>query len=239
VEDSSFEQLEAQSPIPAESDEANRSGVRAKSATDPERKRRRRDPKRAAPNERSIGPDTGDPGRKPSIGFVEDAESAAGRERRTPRKDSVAEESSVIAFPEKTETDEPGNVRRQSFEETRIATAIMSVAHPPQDKKPSEAIVNDHLELNRTVPRDGREPGKIFSAREIQLVPRRRDVITRIRSQPPHEIPAAEPSIHVTIGRVEVRATLPAPARSQPPRAAAPIMSLDQYLRDRAGGGRR
>jgi len=48
---------------------------------------------------------------------------------------------------------------------------------------------------------------------------------------------AAEPVIHVTIGRIEVRAT-PPPAETRKERAAAaPVMSLDQYLRSRAKRG--
>ena len=44
-------------------------------------------------------------------------------------------------------------------------------------------------------------------------------------------------TIHVTIGRIEVRAT---PPPSAPPRkqAAAPVMSLDEYLKTRSGGQR-
>jgi len=44
-------------------------------------------------------------------------------------------------------------------------------------------------------------------------------------------------TIHVTIGRIEVRATPPpsAPARKQ---NAAPVMSLDEYLKTRSGGQR-
>jgi hypothetical protein len=46
------------------------------------------------------------------------------------------------------------------------------------------------------------------------------------------------PPIHVTIGRVEVRAILPTPQspRSAPP--PAPKLSLDDYLKQRNGGGR-
>ncbi|MGB7921980.1 MAG: hypothetical protein WCF57_01915, partial [Pyrinomonadaceae bacterium] len=53
--------------------------------------------------------------------------------------------------------------------------------------------------------------------------------------------PAPEPTINVTIGRIEVRATTTAPAT--PPAASrrqsadATPMSLDDYLRQRAGGG--
>ena len=48
-----------------------------------------------------------------------------------------------------------------------------------------------------------------------------------------------EPAINVTIGRVEIRANLPQPTASENPRTAAPIKSLDEYLRERAGGNRR
>jgi hypothetical protein len=42
----------------------------------------------------------------------------------------------------------------------------------------------------------------------------------------------------VTIGRVEVRANLPA-APSKAPRASAPVLNLDEYLRQRAKGNRK
>ena len=44
-----------------------------------------------------------------------------------------------------------------------------------------------------------------------------------------------EPTIHVTIGRVEVRATLPA-SQARVARPAAPKLSLDDYLKSRGGG---
>ena len=47
--------------------------------------------------------------------------------------------------------------------------------------------------------------------------------------------PQPAPTIHVTIGRVEVRATLPATSpRKQSP--TAPLMGLDEYLRKRTKG---
>lgn len=54
---------------------------------------------------------------------------------------------------------------------------------------------------------------------------------------PPFSIkhaPAAEPTIHVTIGRVEVRAVTPAAPSGRKARDASPVMSLDEYLRTRA-----
>lgn len=53
---------------------------------------------------------------------------------------------------------------------------------------------------------------------------------------PVHTQPPA-PTIHVTIGRVEVRATGPA-APAPKPWSAPQTMSLDEYLRKRSGGGR-
>lgn len=53
-----------------------------------------------------------------------------------------------------------------------------------------------------------------------------------------HEVPAP-PSINVTIGRVEVRATLPREKAPEKARAPVPSMSLEKYLRERAGGNRK
>ena len=51
--------------------------------------------------------------------------------------------------------------------------------------------------------------------------------------------PPVTPTINVTIGRIEVRATPPPRAPEPAPRTPAPVMSLDEYLRQRAGGNRR
>lgn len=55
----------------------------------------------------------------------------------------------------------------------------------------------------------------------------------------PDEAGAATPTIQVTIGRIEVRAT-PSPAPSvKPPSGQNKVMSLDDYLRRRSDGGSR
>ena len=56
--------------------------------------------------------------------------------------------------------------------------------------------------------------------------------------QPQREDAREQPSINVTIGRVEVRVAPPA-ARSRPQPAQARVMSLDEYLRQRTSGGSR
>lgn len=47
------------------------------------------------------------------------------------------------------------------------------------------------------------------------------------------------PIVHVTIGRVEVRATLASPVGSRGKVAAPAVMSLEEYLGKRAAGGQR
>lgn len=48
--------------------------------------------------------------------------------------------------------------------------------------------------------------------------------------------PSSTPVIHVTIGRIEVRATAPANPPSNQTRQKSPVMSLDEYLHQRGGG---
>ncbi|MBE9180873.1 hypothetical protein IQ268_20140 [Oculatella sp. LEGE 06141] len=55
---------------------------------------------------------------------------------------------------------------------------------------------------------------------------------------PSSSLPSSPPTIHVTIGRIEVRATPPAGSPVAPSRPKLPVMSLDEYLRQRSGGGR-
>jgi len=48
--------------------------------------------------------------------------------------------------------------------------------------------------------------------------------------------PVAEPTIRVTIGRIEVRATAPAPPPVPAARPAGPRLTLEEYLRRRSEG---
>jgi hypothetical protein len=70
---------------------------------------------------------------------------------------------------------------------------------------------------------------------ERQLVP-----VSPVSKSPRPEAaaPAAAPTINVTIGRIEVRVTATqAPAKQQ--RGGPEVMSLEEYLRRRSGGGGR
>jgi hypothetical protein len=74
------------------------------------------------------------------------------------------------------------------------------------------------------------------------------DTATGSRARPPAEldkepgqIEAVEPVINVTIGRVEVRAVAPTTAqpKDRNSTSSSKLMSLDDYLRQRAQGGKR
>jgi hypothetical protein len=66
----------------------------------------------------------------------------------------------------------------------------------------------------------------------------RAPVVARMASESPLTTQRAqnsEPTIHVTIGRVEVRAVAASPSDSTRPERPSPVMSLDEYLRTRGG----
>ena len=66
------------------------------------------------------------------------------------------------------------------------------------------------------------------------IQPARRATPATIAPQPA----ASTPTIHVTIGRIEVRATPPPSRQTQSKSAPVPTISLDDYLRGRSGGRR-
>jgi hypothetical protein len=62
----------------------------------------------------------------------------------------------------------------------------------------------------------------------------------RLRLEPlqiPTRVQKAEPTIQVTIGRVEVRAVPEQAGRARKERSSSPVMGLNEYLRRRAKGG--
>lgn len=78
-------------------------------------------------------------------------------------------------------------------------------------------------------------PPDPIAPRQAPLTPPAR----RPRLQPianAQKAPPAEPEVHVTIGRLEVRAVTEPPPRKKE-RAPSTVMSLSDYLKSRAGGG--
>lgn len=212
------EQLEAQPSTLARSKETYVIGVRAESDKDQDRAAPPYDAHPTVRNEKSTGPIAREPEKKQSTDLV------ANTEMETAKPDARERHAA----------------RRQEYQDAPNAMSIPPVAHQPEKKRKrsSEVLANIETELTETIARDRRAARNIFPAREIQLAQLRPAPVTRIASRQPPDIPAPEPSINVTIGRVEVRATLP-PAPSKTPRASAPILSLDEYLHQRAGGHRR
>lgn len=94
---------------------------------------------------------------------------------------------------------------------------------------------------------DERQPQSV-ERREIATPVERPELVAREPSLPRHQFtprtpepPAAQPApqIHVSIGRIEVRAVTPPPAAApQPKPTPTPRMSLDDYLRSQNGDRR-
>jgi hypothetical protein len=96
-----------------------------------------------------------------------------------------------------------------------------------------DAIVKSPLStLQPSKPADVR-PSSIVIARPAiaPLLDGRRSTVALDQSTS-----APEPTVHVTIGRIEVRAVQATPSPSTRSRATTPVMNLDDYLRRRSGG---
>ena len=113
---------------------------------------------------------------------------------------------------------------------------------PPEFRQPRHRTRNEHVA--------GPEERRLAVEPRPDSLPvqiPRPETPTTVVVQPhvtPYVEPAAaaptatpEPTIKVTIGRVEIRATPPPARQSAAERSAAPVMSLDEYLRRRAKRG--
>jgi hypothetical protein len=115
---------------------------------------------------------------------------------------------------------------------------LTSPEPPPVSAEPSRQTIQkeEKLELPTQTRATQRE---LHHVRNLQVLspirPSQRIFHLTQPARDEKRAPAA-PSINVTIGRVEVRATSPAPSAPARPPARAPITSLDDYLRKRAGG---
>ncbi len=134
-------------------------------------------------------------------------------------------------------------------------TAISTAATPSAELAPSaparDAATGRETSAPSAAP--SRDPGPPVPGRAPgdQLVAWRADLAgeaaaSPVASTPPAGVapairarPApAAPTVHVTIGRVDVRAVLSAPAGRPAPPAPKPPISLDEYLRQRDRGER-
>ncbi len=170
---------------------------------------------------------------------------------------NTAQSKMIAAQPVANNAIESNAIQQQSPE---TATLIESSIVSPQPLLPFSALSNPSLQTavqplgSSTAPRSQEASPNADSLIERQdiipenLQPVASSIEASIRVQPqitPHleshqvELPATAsppPTIHVTIGRIEVRAhTASAPAKPAP-RSSAPALTLDRYLSQRSGG---
>lgn len=143
--------------------------------------------------------------------------------------------------------------------EISIETRAFAPPRPRADRDEIEAGIQRPVDASRvshdgrkraSVPaQEGKQENDLALARSAgafaDLAARMRDVASVMNAAPARRsdggfdhraTSAAEPIVHVTIGRVEVRATAEAP-REKRSRPASPVMGLDEYLRRTAQRG--
>jgi hypothetical protein len=122
--------------------------------------------------------------------------------------------------------------RRSNITKSPLLDAVASASH----------AVNARQETRRSPPAVALKPVVVPEPREREL-PARSDVqaiVPAIRSLPsiaavPPATATAAPTVNVTIGRVEIRA-VPPPAQQRAKPKPASVLSLEDYLRQRAKG---
>jgi len=137
------------------------------------------------------------------------------------------------------------DLRLKSVKDARKSieiSEVLPVESPPQrpirTKSPGASLLPGTIHLAETQvttpPRRVIGPEATLpltsGQQEQESAHRRRDTSTESQSPP------AAPTIQVTIGRIEVRAASPSTPRSQ--RSGPQVMGLDEYLNQRAKGGR-
>lgn len=145
----------------------------------------------------------------------------------------------------------PPVIQTSETESSPVAATQTMIRHedesPLQDKDfaPARSV---HQEINEEAASEQRTPRAADDAtqlshvadRSLTIVPPFTPVVRGIKRQnqeAEHSRLDAEPTIHVTIGRVEVRAEVGSQTPSRGERTPSPVMSLDEYLRRRARRG--
>lgn len=141
-----------------------------------------------------------------------------------PSSESIAQRPTIDPQPASTAPRARSQVTAQPFD--RGSSARSTVPVPVADERQTPTIER------RTSPTRAERPALVGREPTIPLLPPTPRV-----PEPPTAQPA--PQIHVSIGRIEVRAVTPPPAAApQPKPAPTPRMSLDEYLRSQNGDRR-
>jgi hypothetical protein len=113
--------------------------------------------------------------------------------------------------------------------------AIRRPVNEPQAEPHSKTAKVAYLPFARQADKDNVQPRAALRLEHQQAPEKLRRAFEKSGSQQAE--PQAAPTINVTIGRIEVRATTPPAAQLRKPKPAAPTMSLEEYLRRRDRGG--
>jgi hypothetical protein len=136
---------------------------------------------------------------------------------------------------------EAANVERQTSRSSDLTTPADSSPRAPSPASFAEEKIsraNDHAASVGKNPA-ATEVASVFARHEPVIAPPAPQRGGQSESHGFERFTAVSPAIHVSIGRVEVRAvTAPAPRPSVPERRAAARLSLEQYLRERNEGRR-
>jgi hypothetical protein len=116
----------------------------------------------------------------------------------------------------------------------RIAAPQPGARAPQAEQQLSSPASSSHTIIERMIEREAR----IANRQLVPLSPAPNPAQPEAaRPSPAAEQPQATPTINITIGRIDVRATTEARPKQQ--RSGPEVMSLDEYLRRRSGGGAR
>jgi hypothetical protein len=158
----------------------------------------------------------------------------AGTVRPTPQKPAQEDENNLPA------------------KKTRREPAIKPVTPEPHDDDLRESRLENTSRRSRreeahtsdsqlsTPNSQPKSQSLLTPALTIKMIPAVQPMVRAVRALPqlPPTPPPPSPTINVTIGRVEIRAASPpAPQRARAKPAA--VLSLEDYLRQRANGGNR
>ena len=199
----------------------------------------------------------------PLVGVAVSRESS--RRDEPDRPESVSEatknEVAVIAVADTNETDRPREAAQRKFVEPRASeslndsraeerpTAITPLSQSNQRGSSLQSLVVPRATIETIRAERGSRLSSTESAptrdaivgTPISNIKRHEDSRARLTDRVGDEStgPETEPSINVTIGRVEVRALLPTARPTRKDSKAPNLMGLDDYLRQRAQGGKR
>jgi len=192
---------------------------------------------------------------KPAIPQNEDLRIELVPPKADPVRQPVPSREGFAAEPRRSQpaAQHPENEQRsEARPPARPAPRVQNVANKPAPSHPVE-MDEEHEDRVARDFKPARRPDSDSRQALLQpspaiagLAERMRDAASAMNSAAPARgndrgsdraaVPAAEPIVHVTIGRVEVRATAET-MRESKQRAAAPVMGLDEYLQRQAQRG--